>query len=85
METIILSAIRLSDKQVVVDLQPQSRHHNIIRQLAEMGFETPIKGEQGFITSTGRFVTRHQAKNIALKNGQIKKTIAYRLTSEDLW
>jgi hypothetical protein len=89
METIILSAIKTTtnENNIVVSaaLQPHSRHCNIIHHLAKMGFLIPIKGEQGFITSTGRFVERAEAKKIAIDSGQIKETISSTLTSEDLW
>ena len=41
---------------------------------------------QGFYTSKGRFVTREEAKQIAIACGQLNKDlIGGQLTSEDLW
>ena len=45
------------------------------------------RGEQGFVLSDGRFVTRKQAAHIAIKYGQIEKPKhpVHGLFSEDLW
>jgi hypothetical protein len=67
---------------------PLNRHHDIIRELVRLGRETPIKGEQGFLTSTGRFVDRIEARKIALACGQIEEGKSHhkeKLFSEDLW
>ena len=39
---------------------------------------------QGFLTSAGRFVDRHEAATIAFASGQIKERVNY-LYSEDIW
>ena len=84
-ERILLAAIKTGDNQVSVSLHPESRHSEIIHHLARCGFETPIKGEQGFLTSTGRFVNRVEAKEIAIKSGVVNETEFNQLYSEDLW
>lgn len=71
MEKIILSAIMTGENQCAVALHPESRHPFIIHHLAKSGFKTPIKGEQGFLTSEGRFVDRLEALHIAKSAGQI--------------
>jgi len=58
---------------------------DIIHHLAKSGFKTPIDGKQGFITSTGRFVGRVEAKEIAIASGQITESEYSQLYSEDLW
>lgn len=40
--------------------------------------------DQGFLTSTGRYVDRHEGAKIALASGQIDKATPH-LFSEDLW
>jgi hypothetical protein len=48
----------------------------------------PHDSEQGFVTSTGRFVDRKEAARIALTSGQIKELSRPGLGilfSEDLW
>lgn len=52
------------------------RHHQIIGYLAEAGFPTPIRGEQGFIDDTGRFLSRKDAAALALASGQVTKLLA---------
>jgi hypothetical protein len=51
--------------------------------------ENPQKGLpgdiEGFITSTGRFVTRHEAKSIAAEAGQAQPTIRDLLSSDIDW
>lgn len=89
-EKLILSAIKLSDECVVVKLQSEdkmnkSRHCFIIRDMVQAGIKPPINGEQGFLTSTGRFVLREEGKEIVLASGQIKSTLSNTLCSEDLW
>lgn len=89
-EKLILSAIKLSDECVVVKLQSKdkmnkSRHCFIIKDIVVCGIKPPINGEQGFLTSTGRFVSREEGKEIALASGQIKSTFSGTLCSEDLW
>lgn len=85
-ETIILSAIKTAHNNVSVALQPVSRHCNIINHLASSGFPKPIKGKQGFLTSTGRFVDRKEAFKIASDALQLKETPSRDyLLSEDLW
>lgn len=85
METIILAAILTGEGQVSVTLHPHSRHCNIIHHLAQQGFPTPIKGKQGFLTSTGRFVDRTEGKKIAIDSGMVTETEFFQLYSEDLW
>ncbi len=61
------------------------RHHNILWQGTQVS-RTP--SHQGFLTSTGRFVTRQDAKMIAFKAGQldkIKQQNNHTLYSEDLY
>lgn len=76
---------------VVYDVPRPGRHDAAIRLAVEkVGREvfSDDPHEQGFTTSTGRFVTRHEAARIALAAGQITSLAALRcktLTSEDLW
>ena len=84
METILLAAIMTSEHNVATVLRP-GRHCDIIHHLARSGFKTPISGKQGFLTSAGRFVGRCEAKDIAIKSGQVTETEFSQLYSEDLW
>lgn len=65
------------------------RHGDIFKQLEALGFE-PHKGykeiEQGFLTNSGRFLSRKEAYVAALKCGQLKNSKEKEeLFSEDLW
>lgn len=96
-ERIVAAAVRLEG--VVYSLPPPARHNTIIHNwpdilapLARVRSApgvTPVaiviaRGEQGFVTNTGRFVGRMQAAFIALFARQIPK-LRGPLYSEDLW
>lgn len=83
-ESILAAAIKTDDGNVAIALRP-GRHPDIIHHLARSGFKTPIAGAQGFITSTGRFVGRVEAKKIAIEAGQLVESEYPQLYSEDLW
>lgn len=73
---------------VPVSLPEPYRHHHVIRALAYLGEDTPINGEQGFVTSAARFVNRVDAKALAVAAGQYNPTVEgglRELYSEDLW
>lgn len=60
------------------------RHSDAIRSAAEATGIKPVTGEQGFVTSNGRFVGRDEAAQIAFKSGQIKE-LKDELFSEDIY
>lgn len=85
--TIVAAAI-IDHNGVPVTLPRPARHHDLIRAMAERGDPTPISGEQGFVTSDGRFARRKAAAVIARRAGQVKAEDMQRsdmLFSEDLW
>lgn len=62
------------------------RHNKVMHMAAVAGYPTPIRGDQGFITNTGRFVNRIEAIPIAQAAGQIiEPKWPPLLYSEDLW
>jgi len=91
METIVAAAIQY--KGMTISLPAPARHHNIIRYMSDAKLPPIIEGtklvtnteDQGFITSTGRFVYRNEAEEIARAAGQVDELIGSILTSEDLW
>lgn len=87
-EIIECAAIKSSYDNKIYAMERPNRHHNIIHYLAfEVGLPTPIKGNQGFLTSRGRFVDRKEASAIAFFSRQIKDD-NYKIStlySEDLW
>jgi hypothetical protein len=69
---------------VIVSAPPPARHHNLFIAYDRLG----PPDEQGFLTSTGRFVGREEAAFIARQAGQpIIRSEARgdHLFSEDLW
>lgn len=79
---IISCAIKMQNG-VILSVEPPKRHHHIF-----IGLEWAIDGEQGFLTSEGKFVDRVSARAIAEKSGQIVHNIksnAHELFSERLW
>jgi hypothetical protein len=84
LESIQLAAIRVNNDVTV--LPKPGRHNDIIKFLVQKSFDLLVM-EFGFVTSTGRYVDRIEAKSIALNAGQLKNTNTkfFNLTSEDLW
>lgn len=60
------------------------RKHYMIMQKYYRETGDMIGGEEGFVTDTGRFVSRTEAARIAFAAGQIKLPKA-ELTSDDLY
>lgn len=89
-ETIIRAALAIPDKSnanigiFLSKSRPARHHHLILEAVTERGMSL-IGSEQGFLTSTGRFVSREEAREIVLACGQVTQTIGKTLTSEDLW
>ena len=66
------------------------RHPDIIRDLTNRGFKTPISGIQGFLDDRGNFLDRVEARQHFLDCGQVSvcgadKMHARLLFSEDLY
>lgn len=79
---IVAAAIKMDGN--VYGLPAPARHHDIIRHLASLGYDTPIKEEQGFIDDTFGFMDRQQAAASAYTAGQIENP-KDKLFTEDLW
>jgi hypothetical protein len=83
---IVKAAIRLEG-----EIYTGYRHADILRDMRDLGISREKlhlldqNWDQGFITETGRFLSRKQAMNYGLYIGQITKTKSATLTSEDLW
>lgn len=63
-----------------------ARHHHVLRKLHEAGISVH-HGEQGFLTSDGKFVDRQLAKSIAIGADQLLPNTPKTgdLFSEDVW
>lgn len=75
---------------LVMSLPKPARHHTIMHKLLDLGLEPLVitqPDDQGFITSTGRFVGREEGCQIARAAGQIltKNGPENILFSEDMW
>ena len=104
-ETIIAAAIRIRTPErfaskmwngkpsypphLIVTAPPPARHGTLLHPLHDLGPAPEHIDDQGFITSTGRFVERKEALQIALASGQPMIDHPSRhdtlLFSEDLW
>ena len=82
-ETIVAAAIYIG---FTLSMPPPARHHTILHALTDWTDYMVQPHEQGFLTSTGRYVSREEALGIAWRAKQINKhTHVTKLHSEDLW
>lgn len=88
-----IAAAAIMHKGQVVHLPPPARHGTIVRHIVDvldLTTELPIAQpeEQGFVTNTGRFVSREDAYRIAGRADQLPveggSSPGY-LFSEDVW
>jgi hypothetical protein len=87
-ERIVAAAICVDGE--VHHMLPPNRHYNVMHRFYRETGRVVGPDEQGFITNTGEFVTRVQAKVIADMAGQTKprgprEYSGPELFSEDLW
>lgn len=63
----------------IMDIEIGYRHHDIFHRFNNRGdYEVSILMEdQGFYTSKGRFVGRHEAMKIAYEAGQVSEEVAF--------
>jgi hypothetical protein len=92
-ETIVAAAIKDIDGKIHYMSSPARHHHVIWWMVGRYDKLTDVptpnnfeQVEQGFLTSTGRYVNRVEAGIIAIQCGQIQKLQhGPALYSEDLW
>lgn len=83
--SVVAAAIRALDGRVLT-LLPPARHHTLLNVARCLDDRSMLRGEQGFIDSDGRFMSRGRAASMALGAGQIAKLRwPPALYSEDLW
>lgn len=90
LETISGAAIQFHLKGGVNHLCTGRRHTDIREEFYSLhkrsGWSPIESSEEGFLTNTGRFLTRKEAMDLARANGQLKyETTRAELTSEDIW
>lgn len=79
-------AIRMSDGGIFSFPAPYRHHHLLWSMSKILRMESPVIGDEGFVTSEGKFIDRVAGAELALKNGQAMRIISPpMLTSEDLW
>lgn len=82
LERIIAAAVQLDD--LVVSQPPPVRHDAILTAIHRVTGQLVTSDQQGFLTSAGRFVSRHDAREIAIAAKQVDGDCML-LTSEQLW
>jgi len=86
LENVVASAIAYDGE--IYSLPAPARHVDVMKHMIGLGIVDLIPpDDQGFVTSTGRFVTRQEAANLAVAACQITETKFQPgiLFSEDLW
>jgi hypothetical protein len=86
-------AVACNHAGLTISLPAPARHCHVIRAMDILGWydESRAEIEQGFVTSTGRFVDRDEAGLIATAAGQLipregrHPNVARHLFSEDVW
>jgi len=87
-EKIVAAALLING--VTFSIPQPARHHTIMHSIDGLVDQEKVaRGQQGFLTSHGRFVNRVFARDIAYRAGQDPKQTGGRnnpeLFSEDLW
>lgn len=73
----------LKHREKVYDLPPPARHHDIYKIAVRDESFTYADADEGFLTSSGRFVNRFEAAKIARAAGQAEPVGP--LQTVDLW
>jgi len=84
-----ITGVAIMQDGVKYFLSAPARHHDVIGLMIDhYKIEPPVRANspQGFVLNTGEFVTRKQARTIAVMNGQCPEPkLKEELYSEDLW
>lgn len=75
------AAIKYPDGEIMT----ARRHYKIIQLQAKFGIRTGGDCVQGFLDTAGNFLTRDEAKEVAIKAGQVPADFQGTLYSEDIW
>ncbi|WP_011578690.1 MULTISPECIES: hypothetical protein [Chelativorans] len=81
-ERIVAVAVQLDE--FVLSLPAPARHEDLYAGVHRATGALPTPDQQGFLTSKGRFVKRHAARDIAIAAGQADRDCLL-LTSQHLW
>lgn len=83
-----IAGVAIKHGKLTFSMPPPNRHGDLIKDLDRCKLPEACHGDQGFITSKGRFVDRAEAYKIAKgANQMLRRTSngADELYSEDLW
>jgi len=78
----------VSEDGVLHSLEKPARHFDVIRNMRDAGYPTPIRGDQGFILGDGSWVGRRAAFILAERTAQLngaRNTHSRWLFSEGVW
>lgn len=85
-EYILCAAVKtvVIDETIIISGYRHGDCFNIVQKLCPIKYISQM--DQGFITSSGRFVDRVEAKQIAVKANQlIRESVFSKLVSEDIY
>ena len=87
MEQELIATAAICHEDLIFSMPRPYRHHHIAHKMFFSDLPKSWQRYQGFVTTTGRFVDRKEAAQIALASGQITelKFVSDELFSEDLW
>lgn len=86
-----ITGVAITLDGIVYSLPAPNRHHNVIHYVIDVTDGDVRPYVQGFITSSGEFLDRKQAMQLAMANGQLNRRPGEQfyqgpeLYSEDLW
>ncbi len=81
-ERIVAVAMNLGS--LIVTLPAPARHNDLMTALFRDLGQMTDSDQEGFLTSEGRFVSRHEARGIAIAAGQVSRDSGM-LISQHLW
>lgn len=80
---------RMYPDHLTISAPPPARHHTLMHPMTDHASSRIGPDDQGFLTSTGRYVDREEAMRIVRRSGQPHRADlsddADTLYSEDLW
>lgn len=87
----IITHVAIKFNQCIYSLPKPNRHHNVIKLIVDTTNVQTVNShgeDQGFLDSSGKFLTRKEALELAKNNGQLRDDRPIwndELFSENLW
>lgn len=88
LQRVVCAAVRMSDGVIFTGIRHFSPDMHLVITLAGYNEDKKIGAEQGFVDQWGKYLTRQEAFDIALRNGQYRPYPPFTfgtLYSEDLY